>query len=288
MKTLRLCLAFAFVFSATLDFKHPPTVIDPGGEATHRHRKGLSGAWSQGAAPLSDASRQRLTGLSVRSVPEGAEVYVATIEELELGVKEMEGDAMVRRFAGIARLKIADREDFWAMTAKIDKIMSPRFHKGKVPVTLEVPPGTYVVLVTSPPSVPNPLDARFEVASVHGLTFTMSRTNASGEKVGGVVSSVEVIAGENNLLVQLWHPEKMTLSEVEKFYPAKETFTVPEEALTKSLAQQKMKVKEADIPTMLRLLRKGGKLVYRKGEERLVIQVNSSSEESLWIVRYKD
>lgn len=256
--------------------------------ATGQYPETLSAARSQVDVPSRLTSRERITGLSVRSVPDDAEVYVAAISELELDVKEVEGgDAMVRRFAGVGRFKITNQEEFWEVNKKMAKIISPRFHKGKVPVTLELPPGSYLVFIVPPPSVTDP-DAKFEVATVHGPTFTLGQISASGEKVSGVVSLVEVVPGENNLLVQLWHPEKMALSEVEKFYPGKETFPLAELVLTKSLAQQKMKVKEADIPIMLRLLRKGGKVVYRKGSETMVIQVNSSSEESLWIVRYKD
>ena len=152
---------------------------------------------------------------------------------------------------------------------------------------LQLTPGSYLVFITPPASVPDP-DANFEGSSVHGTTLTFSQTSANGRKIRGVVSLIEVVPGENNLLVQLWHPEKMTLSEVEKFYPTKETFAITEAVLTNSLAEQKMKVNEAEVPTILRLLRKGGKVAYRKDSERLIIQVNPSSEEFLWIVHYKD
>jgi len=250
--------------------------------------KDPGGAAQQAVLQLQSSSRKRITGLSVRSIPEGAGVYVAAVRELGLSVQQVQdSDAMVKRFAGVDRLKISNQEEFWEMNRKIAKIISPRFYKGRVPLTLQLTPGSYLVFVTPPATVADP-NAKFERASVHGTTLTFGQTSANGRKISGVVSLIEVVPGENNLLVQLWHPEKMTLSDVEKFYPTKETFAITEDVLTKSLAEQKMKVNEAHIPTILRLLRKGGKVVYRQDSEKLIIQVNPSSAEFLWIVHYKD
>jgi hypothetical protein len=202
---------------------------------------------------------------------------VATLSELgiELG-NEGGKDATVRRLLGLNRItSIGD------MLIKPMNVVDDKYLRGVTPLSISLKPGNYIVFVEVPSGV----------QVVGDLLNWLESDSTHGERLAGLINGhtgvtylVEILDGETNHLNQLWLPKGGTLADAEKIYPEREVFPLNEKEVTATLGG---KVAAADIPTVLRLLKKGGKVVYRQGTIRTILELDEQGTLST-VLSYED
>lgn len=186
-------------------------------------------------------------------------------------------DAVTRQLLGANRLR---------GTAQfgLTEVVNGKYLRGKTPLKLALKPGNYAVFVEIAPSAPiqdrERLFDELERDSVHGPSLTGKISGLYGN-----VYLIEILEGKFNRLIQLWQPIRAPLEEIEKFYPTNETFQVND---AKGKAALEGNVPSNTIPTLLRLLRKGGKAVYRQGNTRTIMQVNPLTGDIDTVLKYQD
>jgi len=196
----------------------------------------------------------------------------------ELGIRlndAPEKDAVARRLLGVNRLN-SMQDTFGAMG-----VVNSKYHRGVTPLSLSLQPGNYIVYLEVPSEVhiTGDLIKWLENDSIHGPAIMGL---ISGHN--GAAYLVEIIDGEPNHLTQIWQPKNATLSGIEAIYPVKEVFPVDEREITPKLSDA---IPPNDITTIIRLLRKGGKVVYRKGNKRTILEVDAQGKLTT-IVTYQD
>lgn len=203
----------------------------------------------------------------VSSIPAGSKVYIASLDDLGLDVSDQEDwDYTTRRLLGTHRLDSWDRmKMFGASTNK-------KHLRGVAPLQLYLPPGNYAVVLHVP-------DAR-ELAKVDPFTYRSSGDfgpTIIGKclEVACRVYLIEIPSDDDTTLIHVWQPVVWALKQMEDLYPKEDAFKTDDEAIEVSLGNN---IPKADIPLVLRLLRRGGKVTYPSSKTRTItIEVDSKT-----------
>jgi len=239
--------------------------------------------------------------LSISSIPTGSEVFVAGVDELGIKLNDRpEWNHVVRRGIGLGRLGVVSRlghlEDPRGQKSteivKIAKVVDEKYKQGVTPVSLSLKPGNYVVLLAMPPTAPalmanagERLSEVVENDSVHGWPIWLTNMGAvGGPKRPCRAYLIELLAGQSDSLIQVWQRIGASLGELEQMYSQQDTVRVDETPVRSQLTGV---MPGADIPAVMRLLRRGGKVVYRQGEIRLILQMSQSGGDLETMVKYK-
>jgi hypothetical protein len=211
------------------------------------------------------------TGLAVASIPVGSEVFVASLSDLEIALSDdAEHDTATRALLGFRRLSDSD-------TFKISNVVNNKYRRGVTPLLLPLKPGNYVVFLSVPASVQMPSDKDvldwFETDYTHGTTW-----DGLFDGHNGRAYLIEIVDGKINHLTLPWQRKGASLDEIEKIYPIQDTFNIDEQEIKAKIIDT---IPDNDIPIVLRLLHKGGKVIYRDGKQLWTIEINPSTG-SLW------
>lgn len=189
---------------------------------------------------------------TIVSIPTGSEIHIASVDDLGITpYDQADWSAVTRRLLGMERIS---QNDLWDVL----DVNADKYARGTAPLALNLQAGTYVVRLSLPA-------AASQLADVAFSDFDTGRDFGStlfAEQAGVVCRFylVDILPGEPMNLIHIWQPRAWSLKQIESLYPKEEVFKTNGESITQALQSD---VPDSDIATILRLLRKGGKVVYR-------------------------
>ncbi|MEI8083831.1 MAG: hypothetical protein WCI74_18485 [Actinomycetes bacterium] len=193
--------------------------------------------------------------LLVISVPTGLKVYLVPDNEATTDKKEDDSVPLVEKHS------IIDERNF----------------KGVTPLALRLAAGKYLVAI-APVTL---LDEHYQTGQIDpGLRprVMVSFENPGdpqsfqGGLTGAVVYQAEKLSGLSQKLFLLALPRDATLDVLESSYPAERNFSFDESVVSQKLIEAK--VPDGDLPRVLSLLHRGGKLALVRGDIRWVVVVS--------------
>lgn len=240
----------------------------------------LTPTQSQPTATVIPATPAPAPNMSIVSMPAGSEVYIADVRDLGITiVDQADWDVLVRRLLGFNRLAMEDAFEAVAHAG------SAAYYSGAAPLSIHLEPGNYIVRLAVPESDQLPGDIspfEFDDGSTYGSSILGSSDGLTSW------SYLVEITSESDYenLIQIWQPKSWSLAQIAALYPEQEVFKIDEEGIKADLEGN---IPDSDIPTVLQLLRKGGKVVYREDEtHRIILQIDPDTGSLDTMLRYED
>lgn len=189
---------------------------------------------------------------TIASIPAGSEIHIASVDELGITLHDQaDWSVATRQLLGMERV---NQNDLW----NVLDVNAPEYARGAAQLALNLEPGAYIVSLSLPAGASQLADVAFSAFDA-GRDFG----NTMFAEHEGVVSRfylVDIRPDNPTNLIHIWQPRAWPLEQIESLYPEEEVFQTNDESITQALQGN---VPDTDIATVLRLLRKGGKVVYR-------------------------
>ncbi|MBK8045928.1 MAG: hypothetical protein IPK16_01590 [Anaerolineales bacterium] len=96
---------------------------------------------------------------------------------------------------------------------------------------------------------------------------------------------IQVVEGEVFQILQLWQPKDTSLETFEQLYPQTEQFYVDEPVITSKFEGE---IPDADLATLLRMLRKGGKAAYHADDSTTIIEISPTTGGIDTLLKFED